>query len=47
MGSQWEEEYGGSSEVQWTHETGDGMAHVLAHTAAALTELPVPKPPNG
>lgn len=40
------EEYGSSSEVDWTHETGRAMAHVLAHTARALATTPVPRPPN-
>ena len=33
-------------EQEWTHSTGDAMAHVLAHTAAALGAHPIPRPPN-
>ena len=40
------EEYGSTDDKEWTHETGKAMAHVLAHTAAALAQTPVPKPPN-
>ena len=31
---------------EWTHTTGDAMAHVLVHTAKALAAAPIPKPPN-
>ena len=31
---------------EWTHSTGDAMAHVLVHTARALAASPIPKPPN-
>ena len=41
-----EEEYINTSERDWTHSTGDAMAHVLAHTAKALAARPIPKPPN-
>ncbi len=41
-----EEEYINTSERDWTHSTGDAMAHVLAHTAKALAAQPIPKPPN-
>jgi multimeric flavodoxin WrbA len=41
-----EEEYGNTDEVEWTHRTGEAMAHVLAHTARALAATPIPKPPN-
>ncbi len=42
-----EEEYINTEERDWTHSTGDAMAHVLAHTAKALAAHPIPKPPNG
>jgi multimeric flavodoxin WrbA len=41
-----EEEYLTSDEREWTHSTGDAMAHVLVHTARALAATPIPKPPN-
>jgi multimeric flavodoxin WrbA len=41
-----EEEYLTSEEQEWTHSTGDAMAHVLVHTARALAAMPIPKPPN-
>jgi len=41
-----EEEYLTSDEREWTHSTGDAMAHVLLHTARALAATPIPKPPN-
>jgi multimeric flavodoxin WrbA len=41
-----EEEYLTSDEQEWTHSTGDAMAHVLVHTARALAAMPIPKPPN-
>jgi multimeric flavodoxin WrbA len=36
----------GASEREWTHSTGEAMAHVLFHTARALAATPIPKPPN-
>jgi multimeric flavodoxin WrbA len=41
-----EEEYLTSDEQDWTHSTGDAMAHVLAHTARALAASPIPAPPG-
>lgn len=41
-----EEEYRTTDDRDWTHATGDAMAHVLAHTATALKTTPIPKPPN-
>ena len=43
-----EEEYLTTSdeEREWTHTTGDAMAHVLVHVARALQASPIPKPPN-
>lgn len=41
-----EEEYLDTDDKEWTHTTGDAMAHVLAHTARALAATPIPKPPN-
>ena len=41
-----EEEYLTSEETDWTHSTGNAMAHVLVHTARALATTPIPKPPN-
>ena len=41
-----EEEYLTTDDREWTHSTGDAMAHVLAHTARALAASPIPKPPN-
>jgi multimeric flavodoxin WrbA len=41
-----EEEYLTSGEQEWTHSTGDAMAHVLVHAARALAAMPIPKPPN-
>lgn len=41
-----EEEYRTTDERDWTHSTGDAMAHVLVHTARALAASPIPKPPN-
>lgn len=41
-----EEEYLTSDEQEWTHSTGDAMAHVLVHAARALAATPIPKPPN-
>jgi hypothetical protein len=40
------EEYLTSDEQEWTHRTGDAMAHVLVHAARALAAMPIPKPPN-
>lgn len=40
------EEYRTSDDTEWTHTTGDAMAHVLYHAAQALAEHPIPKPPN-
>lgn len=40
------EQYLNSGEKEWTHETGKAMAHVLVHTARALSANPIPKPPN-
>lgn len=37
-----EEEYTTSDETDWTHQTGDTMAHVLFHTARALAANPIP-----
>ncbi len=37
-----EEEYTTSDETDWTHETGDTMAHILFHTATALQSAPIP-----
>jgi multimeric flavodoxin WrbA len=39
-------EYLTSDETEWTHSTGDAMAHVLVHAARALAAVPIPKPPN-
>jgi multimeric flavodoxin WrbA len=33
-------------EREWTHATGEAMAHVLVHAARALAATPIPKPPN-
>jgi len=33
-------------EKEWTHTTGDAMAHNLVHVARALAAQPNPKPPN-
>ena len=41
-----EAEYLTSDEREWTHSTGDAMAHVLVHAARALAATPIPKPPN-
>jgi hypothetical protein len=41
-----DEEYLSTEDKEWTHSTGDTMAHVLAHTARALAATPIPKPPN-
>ena len=41
-----EEEYRTTDDRDWTHATGDTMAHVLAHTATALKTTPIPKPPD-
>lgn len=41
-----EEEYRTTGDREWTHSTGDAMAHVLAHAARALSAAPIPKPPN-
>jgi multimeric flavodoxin WrbA len=41
-----EEVYLTSEDTEWTHSTGDAMAHVLVHTARALAAVPIPKPPN-
>jgi multimeric flavodoxin WrbA len=41
-----EEEYLTTDDREWTHSTGDAMAHVLVHTARALAATPIPKPPN-
>ena len=41
-----EEEYRTTDDRDWTHTTGDAMAHVLFHTAAALAATPIPRPPN-
>ncbi|MCW3039462.1 MAG: NADPH-dependent reductase [Solirubrobacterales bacterium] len=41
-----EEEYRTSEDREWTHSTGEAMAHVLFHTATALAQHPIPKPPN-
>lgn len=41
-----EEEYLNTDDKEWTHTTGDAMAHVLVHTARALAATPIPKPPN-
>jgi len=41
-----EEEYRTSDETEWTHTTGDAMAHVLFHTATALAAHPIPAPPS-
>ena len=41
-----EEEYLNTDDKEWTHTTGDAMAHVLARTARALAATPIPKPPN-
>lgn len=41
-----EEEYRTTDDREWTHSTGDAMAHVLFHTARALAASPIPKPPN-
>jgi multimeric flavodoxin WrbA len=39
-----EEEYSSSDEQEWTHSTGDTMAHVLVHVARALAANPIPAP---
>ncbi len=41
-----EEEYRTSDETDWTHQTGDTMAHVLFHAARALAASPIPAPPG-
>jgi multimeric flavodoxin WrbA len=43
-----EEEYltTSDSEREWTHSTGDAMAHNLVAVARALAERPIPRPPN-
>lgn len=41
-----EEQYGTSADVEWTHQTGQAMAHVLTHAARALARTSIPKPPN-
>jgi multimeric flavodoxin WrbA len=41
-----EEVYLTSEDTEWTHSTGDAMAHVLVHAARALAAVPIPKPPN-
>jgi multimeric flavodoxin WrbA len=41
-----DEEYLTTGEREWTHSTGDAAAHVLFHTASALREHAIPKPPN-
>jgi multimeric flavodoxin WrbA len=41
-----EAEYLTSDEQNWTHSTGDAMAHVLIHVARALAATPIPRPPN-
>ena len=41
-----DEEYGNSDEVEWTHQTGKTMAHILVHTARALATTPIPAPPT-
>jgi multimeric flavodoxin WrbA len=41
-----EEEYLSTDDREWTHSTGDAMAHVLVHTARALAASPIPRPPN-
>jgi multimeric flavodoxin WrbA len=41
-----EEEYVSSDDRDWTHSTGDAMAHILVHTARALAATPIPPPPN-
>jgi multimeric flavodoxin WrbA len=41
-----EAEYLTSEDQEWTHGTGDAMAHVLVHAARALAATPIPKPPN-
>jgi multimeric flavodoxin WrbA len=33
-------------EKEWTHSTGEAMAHVLVHAARALAATPIPRPPN-
>jgi multimeric flavodoxin WrbA len=33
-------------EKEWTHSTGEAMAHVLTGAAAALAATPIAKPPN-
>ena len=40
------EEYLSTDDREWTHSTGDAMAHVLVHAARALAAAPIPKPPN-
>lgn len=39
-----DEEYLTSDEQDWTHGTGDTMAHVLFHAATALASTPIPPP---
>ena len=41
-----DEEYLNTDDREWTHKTGDAMAHVLVHTARALRANPIPAPPN-
>jgi multimeric flavodoxin WrbA len=41
-----EETYLTTDETEWTHSTGEAMAHVLVHVARALAANPIPKPPN-
>lgn len=40
-----DEEYLTTDDRDWTHSTGDAMAHVLFHTATALAATPIPAPP--
>ena len=40
------EEYLTTDDKEWTHSTGDTMAHILVHAAKALAANPIPKPPN-
>ena len=41
-----DEEYLTTDDREWTHTTGDTMAHVLLHTARALAAQPIPAPPG-
>jgi len=41
-----EEVYLTTDEREWTHSTGDAMAHNLVAVTRALQALPIPKPPN-